>query len=99
MVHLDIETVNENEVSTEPKFVDQSTENGKDILEKIGDKAKQLKDVVVDESKILATELPDEFRESKVRLNAKPRVFNPVSNAIIYYAIVGLGLYWIARKI
>jgi len=98
MVNLNTDTINEDTVSVEPTFADEK-EQGDGVLSKVVDKAKQLKDVVVDETKTLAPEIKDEFRESTERLNAKQRVFSPVSNSIIYYAIVGLGLYWVIKKL
>lgn len=56
-------------------------------------------DIAEEEVKYLAPEVTSTIEKSSQRLNAKPQLISGVSNAVLFYALGGLTLYALIKKL
>ena len=74
-----------------PAGMEKVNTNNDDVIDAVINVAKQTKDMVVDESKTLAPDVADTFRESAGRLDQTKEIIKGVPNSYLYWGIVVLG--------
>lgn len=77
---------------------DNKTRNG-GIIDTFLQTAKSTKDMIVEESKVIAPDVVDTFKESRTRLNKERRIIKAIPNSILYYSIVAIGVLVIVRNV
>lgn len=69
------------------------------VIDAVIDVAKKTKDMVVDESKTLAPDVADTFKDSRKRLDQEHRIISAIPNSYLYWGIVAVLGYVVIKRL
>ena len=95
------QTLMSDDTFVNPNHTTSSVEKSKngDIIDGVINLAKNTKDMLVDETKTIAPEVVDTFKDSKRRLDSEKRLIKAIPNSYLYYGIVLVAGYFIVKRL